>query len=69
MVFAYTVKGRGLPTEGHPANHSALLSGEQFAELSRRVDPALCDLDEELEELPVPREQAHQAAWDSMRIP
>src|SRR6476620_6690401 len=30
VVFAYTVKGRGLPTEGHPNNHSALLSGEQM---------------------------------------
>ena len=26
MVFAYTIKGWGLPTEGHPSNHSALLS-------------------------------------------
>ena len=26
VVFAYTVKGRGLPTEGHPNNHSALLT-------------------------------------------
>jgi pyruvate dehydrogenase E1 component len=29
VVFAYTVKGWGLPTAGHPRNHSALLSGEQ----------------------------------------
>jgi len=34
VVFAYTIKGWRLPTEGHPANHSALLSDEQFAELS-----------------------------------
>src|ERR687895_1627029 len=34
VVFAYTIKGWRLPTEGHPANHSALLSGEQFAELA-----------------------------------
>ncbi len=26
VVFAYTIKGWRLPTEGHPANHSALLS-------------------------------------------
>jgi pyruvate dehydrogenase E1 component len=31
IVFAYTIKGWSLPTEGHPNNHSALLSPEQFA--------------------------------------
>ena len=34
VVFAYTIKGWGLPTEGHPANHSALLSVEQFEALA-----------------------------------
>jgi pyruvate dehydrogenase E1 component len=34
VVFAYTIKGWRLPTEGHPANHSALLSVEQLAELA-----------------------------------
>ncbi|WP_448809144.1 transketolase-like TK C-terminal-containing protein [Agromyces bauzanensis] len=34
VIFAYTVKGRGLPMEGHPQNHSALLTAEQFAELA-----------------------------------
>lgn len=34
VVFAYTIKGRALPIEGHPNNHSALLSGEQMAELA-----------------------------------
>jgi pyruvate dehydrogenase E1 component len=34
VVFAYTVKGRGLPVEGHPANHSALLSEGQYAALA-----------------------------------
>jgi pyruvate dehydrogenase E1 component len=33
VLFAYTIKGWSLPTEGHPANHSALLTKEQFAEL------------------------------------
>ncbi|MGH2948514.1 MAG: 1-deoxy-D-xylulose-5-phosphate synthase N-terminal domain-containing protein [Solirubrobacteraceae bacterium] len=37
VVFAYTIKGWRLPTEGHPANHSALLSGEQFAELGAEL--------------------------------
>lgn len=30
VVLAYTIKGRGLPIEGHPANHSALLTGDQM---------------------------------------
>ena len=33
VVFAYTVKGWGLPIAGNPRNHSALLSGEQVASL------------------------------------
>lgn len=33
VVFAYTVKGWGLPTAGNPRNHSALLSTEQVADL------------------------------------
>ena len=34
VVFAYTVKGRGLPTEGHPNNHSALLTDAQMDALA-----------------------------------
>jgi pyruvate dehydrogenase E1 component len=34
VVFAYTIKGWRLPTEGHPANHSALLTVPQYAELA-----------------------------------
>ncbi|HEY0638228.1 MAG TPA: pyruvate dehydrogenase [Pseudonocardiaceae bacterium] len=34
VVFAYTIKGRRLPTEGHPANHSALLSPDQYRDLA-----------------------------------
>ncbi len=34
VVFAYTIKARGLATEGHPANHSALLSVAQWEELA-----------------------------------
>ncbi|BBC38489.1 Pyruvate dehydrogenase E1 component [Streptomyces graminofaciens] len=37
VIFAYTVKGHGLPTEGHPQNHSALLTGDQMAELATRL--------------------------------
>jgi pyruvate dehydrogenase E1 component len=37
VVFAYTVKGWGLPTAGNPRNHSALLTGEQIADLRQVV--------------------------------
>jgi pyruvate dehydrogenase E1 component len=37
VVFAYTIKGWTLPTEGHPANHSALLSAAQYAELAEQL--------------------------------
>ena len=42
VMFAYTVKGYLLPTEGHPQNHSALLTNDQLAQLAERlgVDPA-----------------------------
>ena len=33
VLFAYTIKGWGLPMAGHPMNHSALLSGEEIAAL------------------------------------
>ena len=37
VVFAYTVKGRGLPVEGSPGNHSALLTEEQYVELATEL--------------------------------
>jgi pyruvate dehydrogenase E1 component len=37
VIFAYTVKGHGLATEGHPQNHSSLLTTAQFAELAERL--------------------------------
>jgi pyruvate dehydrogenase E1 component len=41
VIFAYTIKAWRLPTQGHPANHSALLSAEQWEQLARElgVDP------------------------------
>ncbi len=41
VIIAYTVKGRGLPSEGHPQNHSALLSDAQMAELAEQVGARL----------------------------
>lgn len=37
VVFAYTVKGWGLPTAGNPRNHSALLNSDQIAALRASV--------------------------------
>ncbi|MCD4523707.1 transketolase C-terminal domain-containing protein [Nocardioides sp. cx-173] len=43
VVFAYTIKGRGLATEGHPNNHSALLGEEQMRELAAATGASLDD--------------------------
>ncbi|HEX5532592.1 MAG TPA: pyruvate dehydrogenase [Actinomycetales bacterium] len=37
VIFAYTVKGYRLPTQGHPQNHSALLTEGQMRELADRL--------------------------------
>ncbi len=37
VIFAYTIKGWGLPIAGDPMNHSALLSGAQIADLRTSV--------------------------------
>lgn len=34
VIFAYTVKGYRLPTEGHPQNHSSLLTEAQFRQFA-----------------------------------
>jgi pyruvate dehydrogenase E1 component len=38
VIFAYTIKGWGLPIEGHPEHHSALLTREQMLELAQALD-------------------------------
>jgi pyruvate dehydrogenase E1 component len=42
VIFAYTIKAWRLATQGHPANHSALLSNAQMEELARATgaDPS-----------------------------
>jgi pyruvate dehydrogenase E1 component len=42
VIFAYTIKAWRLATEGHPGNHSALLTVEQWQELAGALgaDPA-----------------------------
>ncbi|MEV1292555.1 pyruvate dehydrogenase [Pseudonocardia sp. NPDC049635] len=37
VILAYTVKGHGLATAGHPQNHGSLLSAEQMRELADAV--------------------------------
>ncbi|MFJ7625334.1 transketolase-like TK C-terminal-containing protein [Streptomyces sp. NPDC097595] len=37
VIFAYTVKGHGLPTQGHPQNHSSLLTEDQMRRLAAEV--------------------------------
>jgi pyruvate dehydrogenase E1 component len=37
IVIAYTIKGHALPTEGHPQNHSSLLTVEQFADFAGQL--------------------------------
>ncbi len=37
VIFAYTIKGHGLPVQGHPQNHSAVLTDEQMTELAARL--------------------------------
>lgn len=37
VIIAYTIKGRGLPTEGHPQNHSSLLTTEQYEQLATEL--------------------------------
>jgi pyruvate dehydrogenase E1 component len=37
VIIAYTIKGYGLPTEGHPQNHSSLLTVEQFDSLAQEL--------------------------------
>ena len=37
LILAYTIKGYGLPVEGHPQNHSALLTAGQMRELAAHL--------------------------------
>ena len=43
VIFAYTVKGYGLPDAGHPQNHSNLLTLPQMVELGARLGMTLDD--------------------------
>jgi len=43
VIFAYTVKGYGLPIEGHPQNHSALLTAAQMTLLADALGASAAD--------------------------
>jgi pyruvate dehydrogenase E1 component len=43
VIFAYTVKAWRLPTQGHPANHSALLSTPQWEQLAGELGADAAD--------------------------
>ncbi len=47
VIFAYTIKGWGLPIAGHPMNHSALLNEAQMAALATELE-----IDPEADEWP-----------------
>ena len=65
VVFAYTIKGRGLPTEGHPSNHSALLGEAQMRQLAQACGT---DLDDPWRPFDVADPaQAAAAAWCAHR--
>jgi pyruvate dehydrogenase E1 component len=64
IIFAYTIKAWGLPTRGHPSNHSALLTPAQWRELAGELDADSDDpwatFPEESEESRVCREAARR---------
>ena len=43
VIFAYTVKGYGLATQGHPQNHSSLLTETQMRALATGLGTDLDD--------------------------
>src|SRR5262245_40002060 len=43
VIFAYTIKGWGLPIAGDQLNHAALLTSAQIAEVARNLDARLDD--------------------------
>jgi pyruvate dehydrogenase E1 component len=64
-IFAYTIKGHGLPTEGHPQNHSSLLTENQMRELATVL---AADLDDPWAPLPQDSVQARVCAAAAARL-
>lgn len=43
VIFAYTIKGNGLPNAGHPQNHSNLLKPQQLAQVAAQLGESVDD--------------------------
>jgi pyruvate dehydrogenase E1 component len=65
VVFAYTVKGYGLATQGHPQNHSSLLTEAQMRELAAHVG---ADLDDPWRPLPPDSDAARLCSETAARL-
>jgi pyruvate dehydrogenase E1 component len=65
IIFAYTVKGKGLPIEGHPQNHSSVLSDEQFRTLASDLG---ADVDAPWTRFPSDSPQADLCAVTARRL-
>jgi pyruvate dehydrogenase E1 component len=65
VIFAYTIKAWRLPTEGHPANHSALLDEEQWRALAPELG---ADADEPWARFPEGSPEAELCARAATRL-
>ncbi|MCE7010994.1 pyruvate dehydrogenase [Kibdelosporangium philippinense] len=65
VIFAYTVKGHGLATQGHPQNHSSLLTTEQMRALATRLGT---DIDQPWQGFPSPSEAARLCVDTAARL-
>ena len=65
VIFAYTVKGYGLPTEGHPQNHSSLLTEGQMRDLAARLGT---DPDQPWARFPAGSAEAELCAATAIRL-
>jgi len=65
VILAYTIKGYGLPTQGHPQNHSALLTTEQMRDLASRLG---ADLDRPWSRFDPGSEEAQVCAATARRL-
>ncbi|MFK0111990.1 transketolase-like TK C-terminal-containing protein [Streptomyces sp. NPDC091217] len=65
VIFAYTIKGYGLHTEGHPQNHSSLLTEPQMRSLAENLG---CDLDRPWSVFPPGSEEAALCSSTAERL-
>ncbi|MCI2418850.1 pyruvate dehydrogenase [Saccharopolyspora sp. K220] len=65
VIFAYTIKGYGLATEGHPQNHSSLLSADQMRLLAESVG---ADLDDPWHRFPADSAAGQRCAEAAARL-